>query len=93
MRVNDDVGLSAAILRSLDDLLRALRLDQVADDRFRVGSGSTGLVDQIYGGQLLAQGHGVATRTSTSTPITALDEPATVGIHERVPIAPSRSRW
>jgi acyl-CoA thioesterase II len=55
VRVNNDVGLSAAILRSLDDLLLALRLDQVADDRFRVARGSAGLFDRIYGGQLLAQ--------------------------------------
>jgi len=47
--------LSAAIGRSLDDLLTALDLRAVGDDRFAVEPTSSGIPGRVFGGQLLAQ--------------------------------------
>jgi acyl-CoA thioesterase-2 len=46
--------LEEAILSAHDDLLRALRLEPMGDDRFRAGC-ERGRFDRIFGGQLLAQ--------------------------------------
>ena len=55
MPVSDDTDIAAAILGSLDDLLRSLRMEQVGTDRFRVSSDASRMFDRVYGGQLLAQ--------------------------------------
>jgi acyl-CoA thioesterase-2 len=46
--------LEDAIRSAHDDLLRALRLEPIGDDRFRAGC-EAGRFDRIFGGQLLAQ--------------------------------------
>src|SRR5580698_4609599 len=53
--VSDDTAIDAAILGSLDDLLRSLEMECVATDRYRVRSDVTQMFDRVYGGQLLAQ--------------------------------------
>jgi acyl-CoA thioesterase II len=53
--MSTDGEIADAVLASLDDLLRVLRLDAVAEDRFRIPSAASELFDRIYGGQLLAQ--------------------------------------
>jgi acyl-CoA thioesterase II len=50
-----DGDLTSAILASLDELLTALDLERVGDDRFAVPSDTTPMFDHIFGGQLLAQ--------------------------------------
>lgn len=50
-----DTPLEAAILASLDGLLKALRLEHIADDMFRVPSEPGRFADRVYGGQFLAQ--------------------------------------
>jgi acyl-CoA thioesterase II len=52
--VTDEAPFAAAILRSLDDLLRALSMGQTGEDRYRVPSDVAQLFDRVYGGQLLA---------------------------------------
>ncbi len=47
--------LDAAISASLDDLLQALTMDVVSEDRFAVPTEASELFGRIYGGQLLAQ--------------------------------------
>ena len=56
MPVSDDTDIDAAILGSLDDLLRSLwRWSRSGVDRFRVPSDAVQMFDRVYGGQLLAQ--------------------------------------
>ena len=55
MSVSDDTELAAAILGSLNDLLRALDMEQIGADHFRVPFVVAQMFDRIYGGQLLAQ--------------------------------------
>jgi acyl-CoA thioesterase-2 len=50
-----DRDLNASLLASLEDLLGVLRLEAVADDRFRIRAAATEMFDRVYGGQLLAQ--------------------------------------
>jgi acyl-CoA thioesterase-2 len=50
-----DSVLGSAIFASLDRLLRALDLEPLGDDRFRIPSESGTLFDHVYGGQLLAE--------------------------------------
>jgi acyl-CoA thioesterase-2 len=45
---------SGSILDALDDLLRALELEPLGDDRFRLTS-EPGRFDRVFGGQLVAQ--------------------------------------
>jgi acyl-CoA thioesterase-2 len=53
--VSDDTAIDAAILGSLDDLLRSLEMERVGTDRYRVRSDVAQMFDRVYGGQLLAQ--------------------------------------
>jgi acyl-CoA thioesterase-2 len=53
--MSTDREFAGAVLASLDDLLRVLRWEAVAEDRFRIPPAASELFDQIYGGQLLAQ--------------------------------------
>lgn len=46
--------LESAILAALDDLLRALQLEPIGSDRFRVPA-DTGRFDRVFGGQVIAQ--------------------------------------
>ncbi len=55
MPVSDDTDIDAAILGSLDDLLRCLEMEPVGVDHYRVPSGVVQMFDRVYGGQLLAQ--------------------------------------
>ncbi len=55
MPVSDDTAIDAAILGSLDDLLRSLEMERVGTDRYRVNSDVARMFDRVYGGQLLAQ--------------------------------------
>ena len=48
-------GLRDAIGRSLDDLLQALRLEPLGEDRFHVDAPEGHLFERTYGGHLLAQ--------------------------------------
>ena len=50
-----DPVLESAILTSLDDLLQALQLQSLGNDRFRVSSEPARAFGRVYGGQLLAQ--------------------------------------
>src|SRR4051812_3478642 len=59
-----DVALERAILVSLDGMLRALELEPLADDRFRVGN-EPGRFDRIFGGQTVAQALVAASATVT----------------------------
>jgi acyl-CoA thioesterase-2 len=49
-----DRSLEQATLDALDDLLRALRLEPLGDDRFRA-EGEPGRFERVFGGQLVAQ--------------------------------------
>ena len=61
---DDDGTLERAILLALDGLLRALELDPVGGDRFRV-VGEPGRFDRVFGGQTVAQALLAASATVT----------------------------
>lgn len=58
------MSLERAILASLDGLLRALRLEALDGDRFRV-PGEPAQFDRVFGGQVLAQALAAASATVT----------------------------
>jgi acyl-CoA thioesterase-2 len=62
--VNSDASLERAILVSLDGMLRALELEPLGDDRFRVVN-EPGRFDRIFGGQTVAQALVAASATVT----------------------------
>ena len=47
MPVSDDTAIDAAILGSLDDLLRSLEMERVGTDRFRVTSDAARMFDRV----------------------------------------------
>jgi acyl-CoA thioesterase II len=63
--MTEDPLFEPAILASLDGLLRALDLQRLGDDRFRVPSELAGPAGHVYGGQLLAQALVAAAATVT----------------------------
>jgi acyl-CoA thioesterase-2 len=67
-----DRDLTASVLASLDDLLAVLRLEAVAEDRFRIPSAATELFDRVYGGQLLAQALVAASATVVAKEVHSL---------------------
>jgi acyl-CoA thioesterase II len=56
-------SLDRAIVAALDELLQALDLEPLGDDRFRASSQTSLLADRIFGGQLVAQALLAASRT------------------------------
>ena len=62
--MNSDTLLDAAILMSLEGLLRALQLERLADGRFRAPC-EPARFDRVFGGQVLAQAMLAAAATVT----------------------------